>query len=360
MKKGKKESFDIPNQNGRIKLKDEFDRVIPKFLTPISELGDRIDDSLYLLRRDGSFVFTHGYYHPRKGYIIGKIIHYPTPTGDELIWGRRYQSMHKKWVDGRHVAVTNDLQLKKAFEIDPFLDPRRPRPLIADFTLEFPLKDFVGFFEPRHCLLECAKLYPQVGEWAEITAKLMDFPIEKMGVTGSLAFGVVEEADMDFDVIFRGDLEENNRALTRIYEIAAQPGKRVFEFGKYWPIRIYHRNILICPFFVYQNWEDVPLTDAEITLEREDISGTAVVSDDFQNSYLPIYLQLKDVEIEGESFADIPLISYDGSIRGEFRTGDRLRFTGKLLKIKDKKGEYPAVAVDIYYNISSISQGRET
>ncbi len=333
---------------------DEFDRMIPNFMTPISELGDRIDDSLYLLRKDGTFIFTHGYYHPHRGRIIGKIIHYPTPSGDEMIWGRRYQSMHKKWVDGRHVAVPNDAQLKKAFEIDPSLNPRDSRPLVADYTLEFPREDFVGFFEPHHCLLECAKLYSWVGEWAATTAELMDFPLEKLGVTGSLAFGVVEEADMDFDVIFRGDLGENHRALTRIYEIALQPGKKVFEFGKSWPIRVYQGDLLICPFFVYQNWEDAPLTEAEITLEREDISGTATVFDDFQNSYLPIYLQLKEVEVEGTPRADIPLISYDGSIRGEYRKGDRLRFTGKLLRVKDKNGEYSVIAVDIYYNIGHI------
>jgi len=333
---------------------DEFDRMIPKFMTPISELGERIDDSLYLLRKDGTFIFTHGYYHPHRGRFIGKIIHYPSADGSELIWGRRYQSMHKKWVDGRHVAVPNDAQLTKAFEIDPSLDPRDARPLVADYTLEFPLDDFVGFFEPHHCLLECAKLYPRIGEWAEQTARLMDFPLDKMGVTGSLAFGVVEEADMDFDVIFRGDLEENHRVLTKIYEIAAQPGKKVFEFGKSWPIRVYHEGVFICPFFVYQNWEDAPLTDAEITLERKDISGTALVSDDFQNSYLPIYLQLKEVEIGGKPRADLTLISYDGSIRGEYREGDRIRFTGKLLKIRDEKSEYEVAAVDIYYNISQL------
>nr|HPJ73174.1 hypothetical protein [bacterium] len=237
-------------------MTDTFDTMMNKFLVPLETLTGGVKDSVYFLRRDGCFVFSHGYYHPHPGEFIGKIIYYPTPEGTADIWGRRYEAMHKAWVGGEHVAILNDVQIVKHYEIDPRLDPSRPRPLVADFTLEFPLEEFLGYFDPHHSLIECTALHPVVGEWVEKTSALFDFPREKMGVTGSLAYGKIEEADMDFDVIFAGSMEENARVIERIRELVRDPSRQVFEFGKYWPIRTYHEGFLICPFFVYENVAD--------------------------------------------------------------------------------------------------------
>jgi hypothetical protein len=336
-------------------MTDLFDSVMSELMSPLGDLQGRISDSLYFLRKDGSFVYTHGYYHPTPGSFIGKIIHYPSPAGDDEIWGRRYAAIHKIWVDGEHKAIQNDIQYQQHFRIDPSLDPRVKPPLVARYVFEFPLKDFLGFFDPHQGLLWCREKYPLVKAWAEQTAELMDFPLEKMGVTGSLSYGRIEEADMDFDVIFRGTLEENDRVREKLYALAEQPGKKVFEFGRLWPIRIYWNDFLLCPFFVYQNWDAAPLADAQVKLVKEGIEGTAEVADDFHNSYLPIILGLRRVKIDGRPHEDIRLLSYDGSLRGDFRAGNRIWFQGRMLNVKGRAGEYPAVAVDINYYIKKIA-----
>lgn len=336
-------------------MTDTFDTVMGELLSPILSLQGRIDDSLYFLRRDGSFVYTHGYYHPTPGFFIGKIIHYPSPTGDENIWGRRYAAIHKVWDKGVHKAIQNDVQYKQHFTIDPSLDPKVPPPLVARYVFEFPLKDFRGYFEPHRGLIWCSQAQPAVKGWAEETAALMDFPIEKMGVTGSLSYGVVEPADMDFDVIFRGTLEENERVRQKLYKLAAEPGRKVREFDRDWPIRIYWKDYLLCPFFVFQNREDAPLADARVELVRDGVEGTAVVGDDFFNSYLPIVVGLTEVKISGRPHEDIRLFTYDGSLRGEFRSGDRLWFKGRILNVSSRSGEYRAVAVDINFDIKKIA-----
>jgi predicted nucleotidyltransferase len=337
-------------------MADQFDRMMEKFMSPISELGPRIKDSIYFLRQDGCFVFSHGYYHPRPGYFLGKIIHYPLATGSENIWGRRYEVMHKAWVNGKHVAVQNDAQIAKHYEIDPSLDPAVPRPLIGSYTLEFRLSDFLGYFDPSRSRRICEKMHPLVKTWVDQTVELMKFPSEKLGVTGSLAYGRIEEEDMDFDVLFVGNLEENDRVLKKIYQLAEEPKRQVFEFGRYWPIRIYYQGFLLCPFFVYQNWDDVPLSEAEVKLVQRNVKGTATVTDDFHNSYLPVVLELGDVEIGGRNYDSLRFISYDGSIRGDYRSGDRIWLKGHLVGIKDRRGEYPAVVVDINRNIKKIAR----
>jgi len=335
-------------------MADQFERMMGKFLIPLSELGSRIKDSMYFLRRDGCLVFSHGYYHPTPGYFLGKIIHYPDPEGSEDIWGRRYEAIHKAWINGERVAILNDVQIARHYQLDTSLDPSVPRPLIADYTIEFPLSDFVGFFDPIRSMELCQEMYPRIKTWTEESAKLLDFPREKIGVTGSLAFGIIEEHDMDFDVVFTGDLEENSRAVERIFQRARQPEGRVFEFGRFWPMRIYYQGFLLCPFFVYQNWEDVPISEGSVELIKDGVEGTASVADDRHTPYIPIVLELEDAVLNGDRYDRLRFISYDGSIRGEYRKGDRIRIKGRLVKIKDQRCEYPALIVDIQYNIEKI------
>ncbi|MDP8215628.1 MAG: hypothetical protein RAO92_03775 [Candidatus Euphemobacter frigidus] len=340
-------------------MEDRFDEVMEKFLCPISRLEGRIKDSIYFLRRDGCFVFSHGYYHPTPGYLIGKIIHYPLAAGDSEIWGRPYQAMHKAWVNGKRVAIRNDAQLVKQYEVDPSLDPNKRRPSVADYLLEFPLSDFRGYFDPIRSLRLCEEMYPDlIVTWAEQSAELLEFPIEKMGVTGSLAYGMVEKEDMDFDVIFMGNREENLWVRDKLIRLSREPERRVFEFGRYWPLRIYHRGFLLCPFFVYQNRDDLPLAEAEVDVVREKIEIAGTIIDDSNNSYVPIVLELGDVILDGKDRDNIRLICYDGSVRGEYWEGERIRVMGRLLRIKDRWGEYDAVAVDISSNIIKEKPGQ--
>ncbi len=45
-------------------MKDRFDEMMDIFLVPIAELGERVTDCTYFLRKDGSLAFAQGYCHP--------------------------------------------------------------------------------------------------------------------------------------------------------------------------------------------------------------------------------------------------------------------------------------------------------
>jgi len=68
------------------------------------------------------------------------------------------------------------------------------------------------------------------------------------------------------------------------------------------------------------------------------------VSDAAHAIYMPPVVTLSDVYIDGRPSGDIMLVVYDGSIRGEFYAGERLRVRGRLIKVKKGKSEFDAVA----------------
>jgi hypothetical protein len=225
--------------------------------------------------------------------------------------------------------------------------------VVADYTLEFPLSDFLGYFDPSRSLQLCKEIYPElVTCWEKESAELMQFPRAKLGVTGSLAYGKIEEADMEFDVIFMGNLSENLQVRNKLRRLSQEPDRQVFEFDRFWPIRIYHKGFLLCPFFIYENWDDVPLTGASVEVIREGVVATGAIIDDSHNAYLPIVLELGDVILDGKEHGDLRIICYDGSIRGEYWKGDLVRLTGRLLEITDRRSSYEAIAVDISFNIT--------
>ena len=41
------------------KMQDNFEQMLEEFLCPLSRLENRVTDSLYFLRKDGSVSYTH-------------------------------------------------------------------------------------------------------------------------------------------------------------------------------------------------------------------------------------------------------------------------------------------------------------
>ena len=58
-------------------VQDLFDRTIRRYVVPISELREGPGDCCYFFRKNGSFVFSQGYSHP-KGGLYCKIIYFFT------------------------------------------------------------------------------------------------------------------------------------------------------------------------------------------------------------------------------------------------------------------------------------------
>ena len=107
-------------------------------------------DALYFVRRDGAFVFTEGYLHPRGG-LMGKVMLFPDPKGEVDIFGRRFRSSDKRLKDGKIELIPHGEQLAVQFEFTPSLS-RAPRPAYEKYHVEFPLSDFIGVFEHGHSL----------------------------------------------------------------------------------------------------------------------------------------------------------------------------------------------------------------
>ena len=333
-----------------------FEEMIEKFMRPLSELeGGRATDSLYFLRRDGSFIFTEGYCHPEGG-MYGKIIYYPKPGGDIDIFGREYGCTTKKMVGDECIYIGHPEQIRAHGEIDPSLDPDAPRPVFVEYEMEFPLADCVGFFDPVHSLRACLDLYPWVGEGTRLAAEALGVPWEKLGLTGSLAYGRHEEGDDDLDLVIPGSIEDNRRVYRTIRSLSVLPEHRVIEFGRWWPMRLYRGGYLICPFFTYERWEDAPLREFSVEVIREDVEASGVVADDTHTNYMPPLLPLEDLTIEGKSADPLPLIIYDGALRGEYFNGDILKMKARLVEVSQLGESYPALLVTLWDNIKKIGE----
>ncbi|MDD5556085.1 MAG: hypothetical protein PHN82_02420 [bacterium] len=329
----------------------DFWKTIEEYIVPIGRLDETARDSHYFMRNDDSLVFCEGYCHPR-GALYGKIIYYPDAVGDVRIHGRPYECITKRLVDDEMVYVSHPDQIERQCELDPSL--RKERPAYAEYELEFPLPRFTGFFDCRHSLRRAMEHHPAIGRAAREVSGVLDIPIERLGVTGSLAYGVYDPNDEDFDVVFYGSVEENRRVIRRIYEITRDPAHQVIEFNKLWPMRFHHKGVLVCPFFVYADRNEIPLRDFTIEVIRDRVFATGRVSDDRHAIYMPAILQLDDVTIDWERHPPIPLIIYDGAMRGDFRRGDELRSYGMLVRVTQGRDEFDALLVNLYSQLEKV------
>jgi len=337
-------------------MKYDFERMLADFLRPLSELGGRPLDSLYFLRRDGSFVFTEGYCHPPGG-VYGKIIYYPCPGGGVDVFGREYGCITKKKVDGELVYVGHPEQIRMHGEIDPGLDPGVARPVFVEYEMPFRMDEFVGFFDPHHSLLACARMYPWVDRAARAASEVLEVPWERLGLTGSLAYGRYEEGDDDLDLVIRGSVADNLRAYRTIRSLSSLPDRMVMEFGRWWPMRFYEQDVLICPFFTYQDLAEAPLADFTLEVVEEDVEVEGEIADDTHTLYMPPFLKLDEVKIAGVASAPLRLIIYDGALRGEFFRGDLVRCRSRLVRVRTAAGEdFPAALVTLWDNIVRVGE----
>ncbi len=314
-------------------MKDEWQAEIEQMLQPIDTLGPVVWDTTYLLKKTGAFTYTEGYFNP-PGRFYGKIINYPDPAGEIMIHKRPYSSITKTYVDGKQVLIPHDKQIEHHYVIDPSLKPPEEKPIITEFHVLFDLKDFDGWFSDKLSMKRISVKYPQIGKNIEEVSKLLSVPMDRLGVTGSLSYGRMED-DEDIDLVFFGSPEENMEVAEKIWAMTySDPARKCIEFGKFWPIRFIHNNIIICTFFAYQEQAQIPLTYCDVELLKDSVQAYGTIKDNTHSIYMPLILDLEEVYIDGEEADDIPLVIYDGSIRGEFYTGERLKIEARLVRLK--------------------------
>ena len=315
-----------------IAVKDRFDEIMDRFLFPIAAFEGPVMDSTYFLKKDGSFVFSEGYCHPRDAFW-GMIIKYPLPGGHIDLFGREYSWTHRVIVDGELRMVPNHQQVENQFKVDPGLRViQGEKPPYAHNFVKFPLSDFAGYFDTLHSMRELRREYEWIDEAVLKTCKLLKWNPDQTGVTGSLAYGRVED---DIDLVFIGSPEENAGVARAIGKyLADHPENRVVELGKEWPLRFYCAGTLICSFFRYADTSQIPLFQCEMEVVEDDIRLEAVVSDDTHNLYLPAIVGLTEIRRkDGRPEKDLELIVYNGALRGELWRGDRVRLQPLIVNI---------------------------
>jgi len=331
---------------------NKFARVISEYLVPISELKNGAGDAFYFLRKGGSFVFTQGYAHPRGG-IYCKIIYFPEKGGWVIIHGRQYGATIKRIVKGKLELVPHDEQLRKHYEVDPTLNPKEKIPCWAEYHVKLPLSEFVGYFDHRKSLKRAMETYPKVADAVAKASEILEVPVENLGCTGSLSFGKLEDPADDLDLCIYGTIAQNKKVISKIRSLTKDPDRRVVEFGKFWPMRFYHHNLMICPFFEYLNPEEIPLKELDTEILRENVRARGRVKDDTHGIYMPVLLMLEKVTIGGEPFSDMPLIIYDGSLRGEYCRGDDLSMSNaRLVRVRERGKVFQSLLVTLSPQIS--------
>lgn len=331
-------------------MNDLFDTTIQRYLQPISTLADKVGDAYYFLRQDGAFIFVEGYLHP-EGRVMGKVMLSPDRDGDTEIFGRMFKSSYKRVVDGELTLISHPEQMLNQFELTPGLDPDAPRPVYEEFHVEMPLNDFIGVFEHHHSLITAMNDYPAVKQSVEDISREFCVPVSRLGCTGSTCYGKFEEPDDDIDLVWYGSIAENNEVLRQIKEVTRNPKNRVFEFGRWWPIRFFWKDMMICSFFNYRIEEEIPIRNCRITVLEENVKGVGMVDDDTHTIYMPSIVTLNHLLLNGKKCRDMDLIIYDGSLRGEFYAGDYLEFLAYRVLVRRPDREYEALLVNLRDNI---------
>lgn len=328
-------------------MADTFDKEIGKIICPLGDLGPSALDTTYFLKDNDSFVYTEGYWHP-QGHIYGKIINYPCEKGTILIHGRKYGSITKGWEAGERVLIPHDKQIEYHYKIDHGLKPPAEKPVLTEFHYPFELGAMKGWFDARKSMRHAIEKYPQVDKCIREVSTLLDVPLERLGVTGSLAYGRMED-DEDVDLVFFGTPEQNMEVAQQIWRLTyTDPKRRCVEFGKFWPLRFYHDGIIVCCFFVYSDRKAIPVYDQEAALVRAPVVAYGTISDNLHSIYMPLVMRLSDVYVDGERTDDVDLIVYDGSLRGEFYIKERIHvIKGRLVTLyKDGERRNALVVVD--------------
>lgn len=328
-------------------MADTFTAEIGRLMRPIEELGPLVPDTTLFLSDTGSFVYAEGYWHP-QGQFYGKIIDYPCAEGTFEVHGRRYGCLTTRMENGARVLVPHDAQLEMHYRVDPGLKPPAAKPIVTEYHHPFELERMQGWFCGHRSMEAALERFPETGRRIRELSSLFEVPLERLGVTGPLAYGR-EAEDGALNLVFSGTPEENAETALRIRRLTyTDPKRRVVEYGKFWPLRLAHDGVPVCSFFVYADQARIPVCGQGIALVRETVEVFGTVVDTLHSLYMPLVLRLGDVYLDGAPAGEIDLIISDSSLRGEFYPNERVHVVrGRLVRLsKSGTSSEVVVAVD--------------
>lgn len=328
-------------------MTDEFASEIQRVICPLEDLGPSVLDTTFFLKDTGSFVYAEGYWHP-PGHFYGKIIDYPCEKGTFEVHGRRYESLTKRWESGARVLIPHDMQMENQRRVDPGLKPPASRPVITQYHYPFDLKSMRGWFCGNRSMRCAMDRLPETGRRIGELAALFGVPLERLGVTGPLAYGREDEGGA-LSLVFSGTPEENMEVALQIRRLTyTDPKRRCVEYGKFWPLRLLHDGVAVCCFFVYSDRAQIPVFGQGVELVREPVEVFGTVVDTLHSLYMPLVLRLGDAYLDGAKAGEIDLIIADSSLRGEFYPNERVHVQrGRLVRLsRGGASEEAVVAVD--------------
>jgi predicted nucleotidyltransferase len=346
-----------------------------RFLVPLDERED-FRDATYFLRDDGTFIFSEGYYHgiekdraERK--IVSHIVFAPgnaaRPAPDyarKILFDQEYENITKEIMSTQPLDRFYPMQLKRYIDFDP-AQASYPRPVYARYKSLVPLPSLVGCFPHRHSLraiIAQASEEPSarsVKIVTEHTADLLQIPVDRIGISGSLSLGTYQNPH-DLDYVIYGSAAEVKQMVNFMYSLTDRDEKRrVREFGKYWPIRFWdwagEEKFMVCPFFSYRDPEEAPLRNFDCENLGEATVEARIV-DHTHNAFNPSVLVLEGAKLDGRDYPPISrFILYHGGERGDWREGYRVRVKGFHVRIatfriqegkREKREEFEAVLVN--------------
>ncbi len=337
-------------------MADLFEKTIQKYLLPLEKLDNGPSDAMYFLHKKGGFVYCEGYAHPPGG-LFGCLIKYPDPDGHIDILGKRFNWTHRRYDEGKLVVVPYKEQVRRQVELLPELATRPPCPPYADHFSHFLLSEMRGFFNGKRSLKILMESTPRIAEVVGSLEEILGVPAERVGCNGSLMYGYFKEPDEDVDVTFYGTVQENFKVIERIRHLKKEdPERECVELGKTWPLRFKHMGTVVCPFFKYTRVDEIPLKDFRMEVVKESVAADGMVVDDRHTGYLPILLSLDRVMLDGRRRNQpIDLVIYDGSQRGEYFNGDKLRVKSRLVKITKGRDERDALLVTMPEEIKRLA-----
>ncbi|MDP8214378.1 MAG: hypothetical protein RAO92_01435 [Candidatus Euphemobacter frigidus] len=335
------------------------DELFADFLAPIEGYTE-FRDATYFLREDGNFVFSQGYYHPvdpktGERFLVSHIIFVPQrgeipDYAKKRIFGQTYENITKVIMETQPPELFDKLQMEEYLKIDPTL--AGPRPYWAKYLVFIPVSSFVGCFPTRHSLAAIFALGDGGDERAsrikraiEVSADRLGIPPAHYGMSGSVSLGNYHDPH-DLDVVIHGTIAEVRRVVNSLRELTARDeDRRVYEFGKFWPIRYWEkvdgRPVMFCPFFSLLDPDEFPLRDFTIEeLGMAKLEGR--VCDHTFNAFNPTLLRLDRVKIDGKTRdEDIHLVLYHGEERGDYLEGDLVEGRAMHTVIRTFRGKGP-------------------
>lgn len=331
------------------------------FFVPSAQAAE-FRDATYYLRRDGTLVFSEGYYHQAEKpaperKLISHIVYVPLRGGDappeytlKTVFGQRYENITKAIMATEPLDRFYPLQFQRYLELDP-AQASVPRPVYARYKAMVPVAELLGAFPTRHSLqaiLSRADRDPAAESIRAVTsqtARLLGIPEDRFGITGSLSLGCYSNPH-DLDFVIHGSAAEVGEMVDFMYSLTDREEKRrVFEFGKFWPIRFwdYHGadRFMVCPFFSYLDPAEAPLRDFDCE-ELGEVEFGARIADALHNAFNPTILGVEETSSRGPGAGDFSrIVLYHGGERGDWREGARVRGQGTrcLIRTYRREGE---------------------